>query len=60
MGVVENMSGLRCPVAAAHFLDAAGNDVTAAALQSMAAKCPELLDFTMATEVGGDPFPPFI
>jgi hypothetical protein len=52
LGVVENMSGLRCPVNATKFLDASGQDVTAATVATLSSKCPEVLNLLMATEVG--------
>jgi hypothetical protein len=51
LGVVENMSGLRCPVNATQFLDASGQDVTAATIATLTSKCPEILSLMMATEV---------
>jgi len=52
LGLVENMSGYQSPMAQLKFLDpASGADVTAATLEMIQAKCPELMNVVVNAEV---------
>jgi Mrp family chromosome partitioning ATPase len=59
LGVVENMAGLRSPLAGLKFVDAAGADVTADTLAAIQSKAPELLNLSVQADVfprsGGGP-----
>ena len=51
LGVVENMCGIQRPVDALQFIAADGKDDTAAVLQLLQQKAPELLQYSVQTHV---------
>ena len=51
LGVVENMAEYVAPLSGLGFRDAAGSDVTQAALAAMREKCPELLELMAVADV---------
>jgi Mrp family chromosome partitioning ATPase len=51
LGVIENMAEYVAPLSTMRFRDAAGADVSAAALAALQAHCPELLSMSVVADV---------